>query len=139
MAKKKPQPSRVIFLDEDKSTIQVWWDDETSDIHTYIRDDLKFLKDFSEIDIEEATIVHRRLESDRAARFEQFMSGEAVSDPANILKAELTKEQLFALKISVFEDDAVRAADRKTKATIRKSEDIVELFYYLHKLRIGES
>lgn len=45
------------------------------------------------------------------------------------------RENLFKLKLSMFEMDDVKKADRKIKSQLRKSNDVVELFGLLYNLR----
>lgn len=45
------------------------------------------------------------------------------------------RENLFKVKLSLFEMDEVKNADRAIKSKLRKSSDIVELFALLHSLR----
>ena len=54
----------------------------------------------------------------------------------SILEKEWTKEELFELKLAIFELPEVKAfKGRKEKSAIRKSDDLVEILHYLWVIR----
>jgi len=101
--------------------------------------------------IHESTEEWRSLEDETAEEFEQFKewkknnkekvtitSNENVIEYKEVIKFDLeqfetaTSEQIFKLKLDMFEKERVQSADKKIKSQIRMSQDpfeIVSLYY----------
>lgn len=141
----KPKVYAVRFTSEEKDTIIVTNELLNADIWSW-NPDLPECQDlieqgWNEEKIEEATLIFIRNETKQRERFEQFLELEenfyvGTLKTEHILKASISENDLFKLKMSVFELEEVKNnKDRLIKSKIRKSKDPVEIFALLHKIR----
>lgn len=133
----------IIFTDSSKSLIKVFYDTGVVEVHTYESTGLD-LTEWSERDIEDATVAYSRKETefyDKMNEYVEAMQNGFILDNnlAVLATKEWDKEELFDLKLKVFELDIVKdCKNRSHKSAIRKSDNLWEIFYFLWKIRTGE-
>ena len=133
----------IIFTDPEKSAIKVLFEGNLIEVHSWQpeSENMIDLQGWTETDIEESSINFERREQEAIEKQEMYLKaleGGKLTEMnlLSTIQKKWTKEELFELKLAIFELDEVKAyKGRKEKSAMRKSEDLVEILHYLYLIR----
>ena len=133
----------ILFCDTEKTAIKVYFEDGRIEVHSWMPESETMidLDGWTETDIEEASILFDRAEAEAREKRDMYLKaleGGKLTEMnlLSVIQKEWTKEELFELKLAIFELDEVKAfKGRKEKSAMRKSEDLVEILHYLWVIR----
>lgn len=136
----------IIFTDENKTMINIAREDGSFELHTWQPQSKSMidLEGWTETDIEESTVNFNIRELEAREKMNLYFDalGQGKFTQMNLLEIiskEWSKEELFELKLAIFELPEVKEfKGRKEKSAMRKSVDLVEILHYLYLIRNPE-
>ena len=129
--------TNIIFVDTGKTLAKIFNEDGTADIVSYDKKDKRFVG-WKEYDIEKAPNDFNNAElREKATEIKISVDDITDLDITGILDLKPTKNQLFELKLKMFDLPEVKLCKKRSiKSTLRKSNDLTEIFHCLHEIRL---
>ena len=134
--------ANIIYLDEQKTAIEVTSIADNGETHieilsSFVPEAEKYIEDFGgEVAVIASTSAYHKEMYDEEAQYNEWLATKDVAPQVvefdalqALAKLEETTEadDLFKLKIAIFEKESVKSADRELKSKIRKSKNALEV------------